>query len=57
VAMDPDDGALHRFVPGSGWVAWAPDGVPPRVARSTDWFRGRREPLAPALIEKAVEAV
>ena len=58
VAMDPDDGALHRFVPGSGWVAWAPEGAElPKVRRSADWFRGRREALAPALIEKAVEGV
>jgi len=57
VAIDPDDGALHRFVPDSGWVAWTPDSVPPTVARSEDWFRGRREPLAPSLIETAVEGV
>lgn len=55
VAIDPDDGALHRFLPGPGWVAWAPERVPPTVARSTDWFQGEREPLAPVLIEKAVE--
>ena len=56
-AIDPDSGAIHRFVPGAGWVAWTPEGAPPTVARSTDWFRGEREPLPPALIEKAVEGV
>jgi uncharacterized protein YbcC (UPF0753/DUF2309 family) len=56
VALDPDSGAIHRFVPGTGWVEWKPEGGDlPRVQRSGDWFRGEREPLPPALIEKAVE--
>ncbi len=56
-AIDPDTSAIHRFVVGTGWVAWQPEGPAlPRVPRSTDWVRGQRDPLPPALIEKAVEA-
>ena len=51
-AKDPDSEAIHRFVPGAGWVAWqAPESELPRVRASTDWVRGQREPLPPALIE------
>ena len=55
VALDPDSGELHRFVVGTGWVKWQPDGpAPATVRRSADWALGKREALAPALIEQGV---
>lgn len=57
VAIDPETDEIHRFVVGTGWVKWQPEGPDlPRVRRSTEWVRGQREPLPPVLIEKAVEA-
>ncbi|TCS72368.1 hypothetical protein EDC61_10522 [Sulfuritortus calidifontis] len=53
-AKDPDTGAIHLFTP-QGWQPWQGEARLPRVARSADWFMGRREPLAPALIESVVE--
>jgi uncharacterized protein YbcC (UPF0753/DUF2309 family) len=52
VAMDPDDGSLHRFLPDQGWVEWRPDETRPltTVANSADWYLGSDGPLAPALI-------
>ncbi len=56
VAIDPDSNEMHRFVVGTGWVKWQAEGLPlPKVERSVEWFRGEREPLSPALIERAVE--
>jgi uncharacterized protein YbcC (UPF0753/DUF2309 family) len=55
-AKDPDSPAIHRFVPGKGWVPWDGAGTTlPKVMYSSDWVRGQREPLPPALIEMAVE--
>lgn len=55
VAIDPDTAEIHRFVVGTGWVKWQPDGAPlPSVRRSADWFLGQREALPPALIETGV---
>lgn len=55
-AKDPDSQAIHRFMPGTGWVEWqAPGDTLPKVMYSSDWVRGQREPLPPALIEMAVE--
>ncbi len=55
VAIDPDSAEIHRFVVGSGWEKWQPEGAPlPRVQRSADWFRGQRDALPPALIETGV---
>ncbi len=57
-AIDPDTDEIHRFVVGTGWVKWWPEGPDfPRVQRSTEWVRGQREPLPPVLIEKAVESI
>lgn len=57
VAIDPDTDEMHRFLVGTGWVKWRPEGPDlPRVRCSTDWVRGQREPLPPVLIEQAVEA-
>jgi hypothetical protein len=53
-AIDPDTAAIHRFVVGTGWVEWQPQGPAlPRVQRSVEWYRGQRDPLPPALIEAA----
>ena len=51
VAMDPEDGTHTLFVPGVGFVAWD-EHVPdlPVVASSLDYYRGRTDFLAPALI-------
>ncbi len=57
VAMDPDGNAMHRFVVGSGWVQWQPDGpAPTTVPTSLDWIQGQREPLPPALVAQGVQA-
>lgn len=50
-AKDPDSPALHFFDPALGWIPWQGSGESvPTVQRSYDWFRGHREPLAPALL-------
>lgn len=55
-AKDPDSTAIHRFVPGEGWVPWRDAGATlPKVMYSSDWARGQREPLPPALVEMAVK--
>jgi uncharacterized protein YbcC (UPF0753/DUF2309 family) len=55
-AIDPDSGAIARFIPGTGWVPWQPGALDlPRVEHSIDWVLGKREALPPALVEKAVE--
>jgi uncharacterized protein YbcC (UPF0753/DUF2309 family) len=53
VAMDPDNGGLHRFLPDQGWIEWQPDETRPlaTVAHSADWYLGSDGPLSPALIE------
>jgi hypothetical protein len=54
-AKDPDSPAIHRLVPGSGWVRWQdPGAVLPRVRCSAEWVRGKRTALPPALIDAAV---
>ncbi len=51
-AKDPDSEAIHRFVPGTGWVKWQPAQHDiPTVACSADWYRGQRDALPPTLIE------
>jgi hypothetical protein len=50
-AIDPGDGTISVFDPERGFVPWA--GAATEMAlcgRSTDWFEGHVEPLAPALI-------
>lgn len=55
-AKDPDSDAIHRFVPGTGWVKWQPTRVDlPTVNCSTDWYRGQRDALPPALIERGAK--
>jgi len=55
-AKHPQTGAIHRFVPGTGWVPWDGGAVAtPRVVRSIDWYAGQREPLPPALIGAEVQ--
>ena len=49
-AKDPDSGALSRYCPRRGWLAWSGSTVLPQVARSADWFAGESEALAPAII-------
>jgi hypothetical protein len=54
-AKDPYSGAIHRFLPGRGWVEWHdPGSAVARVATSGEWTRGRRDHLPPALVEAAV---
>jgi len=51
-AKHPDSAMIHVFDPQTGWVPW--DGERrelPVVARSVDWYTGRRQPLAPARVE------
>ena len=56
VAIDPETNVMHRFSTDAGWVEWQPEGPPlPSVQRSAEWFSGEREPLSPALIQRAAE--
>lgn len=51
-AKDPESAAIHRFVPGKGWVPWqAPQEALPHARTSTDWVRNQRGPMPPALID------
>jgi uncharacterized protein YbcC (UPF0753/DUF2309 family) len=51
LAVDPFDGRMHRFVPGTGFVAWTPPSRPlPVWATSVEGTTGRRDPLPPALL-------
>ncbi|MDP1927189.1 MAG: DUF2309 domain-containing protein [Thiobacillus sp.] len=55
-AKDPDNGDIHRFVPGTGWVKWQPTRLDiPTVACSFDWYRGQRDALPPTLIERGAK--
>ncbi|MBF0339908.1 MAG: DUF2309 domain-containing protein [Magnetococcales bacterium] len=50
-AIDPESGAIHRFVPTCGWQAWENQTPPlPVVPDSAAWYAGHSGPLAPALI-------
>jgi uncharacterized protein YbcC (UPF0753/DUF2309 family) len=52
-AKDPESAAIHRFVPGRGWVAWSGhEPAPAEVERSHDWFAGHRHPLPPVLLRR-----
>jgi len=51
VSIDPVDGHAERFVPGVGFVRWEPPGdAVPRVAKSPEWYAGKADFLAPALV-------
>ncbi len=54
-AKDPDSGLIHIFDPALGWQPWQGRIDIPSVTQSTDWFRGKREPLPPALLEKPLQ--
>lgn len=49
-AKDPTTGAIAQYCPRRGWLPWAGKTVLPQVARSSDWFAGEHEALAPALL-------
>jgi uncharacterized protein YbcC (UPF0753/DUF2309 family) len=49
-AKNPDSGEIHHYCPRRGWLAWSGPAVLPQVARSSDWFAGEHEALAPALL-------
>jgi len=49
-AKDPSAGAISRYCPRRGWLPWSGKAVLPQVAKSSDWFAGEREALAPALL-------
>lgn len=64
VSLDPDTGALQVLgegPPGGAGGGFAPlqpppDLRPPLVPTSADWYAGRREHLAPALVSAGLEA-
>lgn len=54
-AKDPDSGALHLFDPAEGWQPWSGNVELKTFRQSADWFAGKREPLAPVLLERPLE--
>ena len=57
-AKDPHSGVISVFKPEQGFVPWQGDRKAlPGVACSTDWYRGHRDPLPPALIENPTDRV
>ncbi len=51
IAMDPDTGDFHLFVPGVGFVLWDEPLSPlPEVKSSFEWYKGKTDFLPPALI-------
>lgn len=42
--------AIEQYCPRRGWLPWSGKAVLPQVARSSDWFAGERDALAPALL-------
>jgi hypothetical protein len=54
VSVDPQTGVMTRFTPKGGFRPVAlPSSKLPVVATSTDWYRGHRDFLPPALIQLA----
>jgi hypothetical protein len=54
VSVDPETGVMTRFTPQGGFRPVAlPSSKLPVVATSTDWYRGQRDFLPPALIQLA----
>ena len=49
-AKNPLTAAIAQYCPRRGWLPWSGKAVLPQVARSSDWFAGEREALAPALL-------
>jgi len=49
-ASDPASGELSLHCPRRGWLPWSGRAVLPQVGRSADWFAGKHEALAPALV-------
>ena len=49
-AQHPETGTLARYCPRRGWLPWSGSAVLPQVGRSADWFAGRHEALAPAIV-------
>lgn len=57
IVKDPDTGVFAIFDPAQGFVPWTGPIRPlPLCACSSDWYRGQREPLPPALIGNAAMA-
>ena len=55
IAMDPDTGEFNLFVPGVGFVPWDRPLTPlPEVQSSFDWYKGKTDFLAPALVAQRV---
>ncbi|MDP9437662.1 MAG: DUF2309 domain-containing protein, partial [Actinomycetota bacterium] len=53
VALDPDTGDFHLFVPDVGFVLWDEPLTPlPEVRSSFEWYRGETDFLPPALISQ-----
>lgn len=56
-AIDPDDGRISCFVQGKGFISWQGQLASlPKVRQSTDYYRGKREPLSPILIDSEEES-
>ena len=52
-AIDPESGELSVFRPEQGFIPWqGEEETLPEVANSSDWYRGHRDPLSPALIRQ-----
>lgn len=55
-AKHPDSGEIHLFDPVAGWLPWQGRTPPATLRQSLDWFAGKREPLAPVLLERPLVA-
>lgn len=54
-AKDPDSADIQLFDPKKGWLLWHGNAETlPSVARSIDWYAGKRDPLPPALLQQSV---
>ncbi len=57
-AKDPHSSVISVFKPEQGFVPWQGNSKTlPGVACSTDWYRGHRDPLPPALIDNPTDRV
>jgi hypothetical protein len=51
--MDPDSGEISNFEPEKGFIPWTDEEEAlPVITKSSQWYRGKSEPLSPAIIQQ-----